>query len=73
MKALIINCTLKPSPEASNTRALADVVRNALRGHGVEVSTVRAVDHDIMPGVESDRGAATRGRGSAPRSWTARF
>jgi multimeric flavodoxin WrbA len=56
MKALIINCTLKPSPGTSNTEALADVVGDALRGHGVEVDTVRAVDHDIKPGVESDMG-----------------
>src|SRR5918997_5716939 len=56
MKALIINCTLKPSPETSNTEALAAVVAQALRGHGVEVSWVRAVDHDIKPGVESDMG-----------------
>jgi multimeric flavodoxin WrbA len=56
MKALIINCTLKPSPAPSNTEALAEVVADALRGHGVEVSTVRAVDHDIRPGVETDMG-----------------
>jgi multimeric flavodoxin WrbA len=56
MKALIINCTLKPSPGTSNTEALANVVGDALRGHGVEVDTVRAVDHDIKPGVESDMG-----------------
>lgn len=56
MRALIINCTLKPSPAPSNTDALAEVVANALRGHGVEVETVRAVDHDIKPGVESDMG-----------------
>lgn len=56
MKALILNCTLKPSPATSNTEALAAVVGDALRGHGVEVETVRAVDHDIKPGVESDMG-----------------
>jgi multimeric flavodoxin WrbA len=56
MKALIINCTLKPSPGTSNTEALANVVGDALRGHGVEVDTVRAVDHDIKPGVENDMG-----------------
>jgi multimeric flavodoxin WrbA len=56
MKALIVNCTLKPSPGTSNTEALANVVGEALRGHGVEVDTVRAVDHDIKPGVETDMG-----------------
>ncbi|HSA49378.1 MAG TPA: flavodoxin family protein [Yinghuangia sp.] len=56
MRALIINCTLKPSPEDSNTHALARVVADALRGHGVEVDDVRAVDHDIRPGVSDDVG-----------------
>jgi hypothetical protein len=32
MKALIVNCTLKASPEKSNTEALAEVVAGALRG-----------------------------------------
>ncbi|OPC79679.1 NADPH-dependent FMN reductase [Embleya scabrispora] len=56
MRALVINCTLKPSPQDSNTHALASVVLDALRGHGVEVDEVRAVDFDIKPGVESDMG-----------------
>lgn len=56
MKALVVNCTLKPSPEKSNTEALATVVAEALRGEGVEVASVRAVDHSISPGVESDMG-----------------
>jgi len=56
MKALILNCTLKPSPEKSNTEALAGVVAEALRGEDVEVASVRAVDHSIPPGVESEMG-----------------
>jgi multimeric flavodoxin WrbA len=56
MKALIINCTLKPSPAPSNTEALARVVAGAMEKHGVTVDWVRAVDHDIKPGVESDMG-----------------
>lgn len=56
MKALLINCTLKPSPARSNTEALAEVVAGALRGEGVEVDSVRAVDHAIPPGVESEMG-----------------
>jgi multimeric flavodoxin WrbA len=57
MRALIINCTLKPSPAPSNTEALARVVAEALEKGGVAVDWVRAVDHDIKPGVESDMGA----------------
>ncbi len=56
MRALIINCTLKPSPATSNTAALAAVVEEALREHGVETEAVRAVDHAIKPGVESVMG-----------------
>jgi multimeric flavodoxin WrbA len=56
MKALIVNGTLKPSPEKSNTEALAEVVADALRGEGVEAASVRAVDHSILPGVESEMG-----------------
>lgn len=56
MKALLLNCTLKPSPEKSNTEALAEVVADALRKDGVEVDSVRAVDYSIPPGVETDMG-----------------
>jgi multimeric flavodoxin WrbA len=56
MKALVINCTLKPSPETSNTEALAAVVIDKLRSEGVEVTEIRAVDKDIKPGVETDMG-----------------
>lgn len=56
MRATIVNCTLKASPERSNTGALAEVVGAALREQGVEVSEVRAVDHALPPGVESDLG-----------------
>jgi len=56
VKGLLVNCTLKSSPEKSNTEALAEVVAGALREEGVEMSSVRAVDHSIPPGVESDMG-----------------
>jgi multimeric flavodoxin WrbA len=56
MRALMLNCTLKPSPEASNTEALARVVLEALEAEGVETETIRVVDHDVKPGVESDMG-----------------
>ncbi|GIG35176.1 flavodoxin family protein [Cellulomonas pakistanensis] len=56
MRAVVLNCTLKPSPQPSNTDALAGVVVEALEGHGVEVTTIRLADHDIPPGVESDLG-----------------
>ncbi|MFE6287111.1 flavodoxin family protein [Streptomyces sp. NPDC057877] len=54
MKALVINCTLKASPEPSNTEALARVVVERLEKDGVQVEVVRAVDLDIAPGVTSE-------------------
>jgi multimeric flavodoxin WrbA len=56
MKAVLLNCTLKRSPEPSNTAQLADVVRSALEDQGVETSTTRLVDLDIHPGVSTDMG-----------------
>jgi multimeric flavodoxin WrbA len=56
MKAVILNCTLKPSPDASNTEALARVVIDALEAEDVTTETVRVVDHDVKPGVENDMG-----------------
>jgi multimeric flavodoxin WrbA len=56
MKALLLNCSLKASPEKSNTAALAKVVADALRDEGVVVEETRVVDHAVPPGVESDLG-----------------
>ena len=59
MKALVINCTLKKSPEQSDTAALVQVVGDRLAENaGVEVEYVRAVDLDIHPGVVSEAVAA---------------
>jgi hypothetical protein len=56
MRCLVLNCTLKPSPEASNTEALAEEVVRALRQRDVEVEVERVLDHDVRPGVSSDEG-----------------
>lgn len=56
MKALVINCSLKPSTSDSNTQVLAQVVIDSLRSGGVEVETIRLADHDVKPGVETDMG-----------------
>ncbi|HEX5711975.1 MAG TPA: NAD(P)H-dependent oxidoreductase [Solirubrobacterales bacterium] len=56
MKALILNCTLKASPQRSNTGVLAGVVGAKLGELGVEVDEVRVVDHEVKPGVSSDEG-----------------
>lgn len=56
MRAFVMNCSLKASPETSNTEVLADVVVQALRDKGVEVSVVRVVDHHVAFGVKTDMG-----------------
>jgi multimeric flavodoxin WrbA len=56
MRALTLNCTLKASPQTSNTEALARVMMEALAQHGVETEIIRVVDHHVPPGVSSDEG-----------------
>ena len=51
LKALFINCTLKPSPELSHTQGLIDISKAILEKNGVSVDVVRAVDYDIAYGV----------------------
>lgn len=54
--ALMINCTLKPTPRASSGDVLGGQVLAALAGHDVSARSLRAVDHRILPGVEADMG-----------------
>ncbi len=54
LKAMFINCTLKKSPEMSHTDGLIRISRAILEKNGVQVDTVRAVDHDIAYGVYDD-------------------
>ena len=56
LNALILNCTLKPSPAASNTEALATVLQSALEDGGATCEQIRAVDLNLLPGVSSDEG-----------------
>jgi len=42
LRALIINCTLKRSPEVSNTQALGDIAIGIMERNGVTVDVVRA-------------------------------
>ncbi len=52
--ALFINCTLKPSPEPSNTEGLIDISRTIMEKNQVKTELLRAVDHDIATGVYPD-------------------
>ena len=54
LRALFVNCTLKKSPEVSNTQGLIDISAEILRRQGVTVEELRAVDHEIATGVWPD-------------------
>lgn len=54
LKAIYINGTLTKSPEKSHTDILIDVSRKIMEKHGVEVEVIRAVDHNIAPGIYED-------------------
>jgi multimeric flavodoxin WrbA len=54
LRALFVNCTLKRSPEPSNTEGLVDVSRTVMEKQGVQVEVIRAIDHDIATGVWPD-------------------
>jgi len=54
LRALLVNCTLKPSPGPSHTDHLLAVVRALLEDAGSAVETVRAVDLHLAPGVQPD-------------------
>lgn len=56
MRATVLNCSLKPSDQESNTQALADVVIDALKKADVEVNVYRIADRSVPPGVETDLG-----------------
>lgn len=54
--AIALNCTLKPSPAPTSTGKLIDEVLAALAEHGVAGESIRVVDSDVRPGVETDMG-----------------
>jgi multimeric flavodoxin WrbA len=54
LRALYVNCTLKPSPSPSHTQALADRSIAMMQAAGVHVDVMRAVDHELAPGVAPD-------------------
>ena len=54
LKAIYFNCTLTKSPEPSHTELLIDISRSIMEKHGVEVETIRAIDHQIATGIYPD-------------------
>ncbi len=54
LTALYVNCTLKRSPQVSNTEGLMRLSMEILEKNGVTVQAIRAVDHDLATGVYPD-------------------
>lgn len=56
MRAIVLNCTLKPSPELSNTEVLAEAVVDELARQKVDTEVIRIVDRHVPPGVATSMG-----------------
>ncbi|WP_062523245.1 flavodoxin family protein [Demequina silvatica] len=54
LTAVVVNCTLKPSPTLSHTQGLLDNAIAIMRTQSVTVEVIRAVDHVLAPGVYPD-------------------
>jgi multimeric flavodoxin WrbA len=56
LTALVLACTLKPSPADSSSVLIGQQVLDALRDHDVDGELLRVVDHDVKFGVSTDEG-----------------
>lgn len=56
LKAVALNCTLKPSPATSHTQALMDKVASLMDPLGAETESIRVADYRVPFGVSSDLG-----------------
>ena len=56
LRALVLVCTLKPSPSESSSQLMGTQVLDALKEHGAEGEVVRVVDHHVRFGVTTDEG-----------------
>jgi multimeric flavodoxin WrbA len=56
LTALALVCSLTPSPAPSSSELMARHVLDELATHGVSGTSVRVVDHNVMPGVQTDMG-----------------
>jgi multimeric flavodoxin WrbA len=56
LTALVLACTLKPSPDASSSVLIGTQLLHELESFGVTGEVVRVVDHDVRFGVSTDEG-----------------
>ncbi|RFU70416.1 flavodoxin family protein [Peribacillus saganii] len=57
IKAIVLNCSLKKSPEQSNTQALINEVIQIFDKEGVESDVLRLSDYNMAYGITEDAGA----------------
>ncbi len=57
LNVFAITCSLRSSKDASSSELLAQQVLDEMKQYNITSSLIRAVDHDIKPGVELDMGA----------------
>ena len=56
LKAISFICTLKPGEDESSTQKLASQLADEMKPLGVETEFIRAINFNIIPGVETDMG-----------------
>ena len=56
LKALFLNCTLKKSPETSNTEAFIDQAKMMFKELDVETESIRVIDEQVNFGNSSNEG-----------------
>jgi multimeric flavodoxin WrbA len=69
LRAVIFNCTLKKSPEKSNTQGLVNLSKSIMEKQGVNVEVIRPIDHKIATGVYPDMREQGWGYDEWPEIW----
>ena len=54
LRAVFLNCTLKKSPEKSNTQGLIDIAEHIMSTQKVSTKVIRVIDHNVATGVYPD-------------------
>lgn len=54
LKAIFLNCTLKPSPQKSHTETLMKISKSIMEKNNIETEMLRPVDFDVAPGLKPD-------------------
>lgn len=54
LRALFLNCTLKPTPEKSHTELLLKGPKTIMDKNGITTEILRPVDYNVAPGLQPD-------------------